>query len=113
MRIPWDTSGQFFQFLPLSSPSSEAPVRQHLSKVYGCLAGTTAMATVGAYVYVANIFRADLLGAILAIPMVLALYMWRDNGKNFLPRMALLLGFGLVSGESLSGAFLYRRNLFD
>lgn len=78
---------------------SEAPVRQHLAKVYGCLGATTGFATVGAYAYMANIYRADLLGLFASIGLLLGLILWRDNGKNFLPRLGMLMGFGLVTGK--------------
>lgn len=77
-------------------------MRQHLAKVYGCLSATTAMATAGAYAYIANIYRGDILGAFLALGLGIGLYMWRDNGKNFMGRFGLLLGFGLVSGDSFA-----------
>lgn len=73
-------------------------MRQHLAKVYGCLGATTAFATVGAYAFMANIYRTDILGMLASIGLLLGLYMWRDDGKNFLARFGMLMTFGLITG---------------
>lgn len=76
-------------------------MRQHLAKVYGCLAATTAAATVGSYAYVSEIFRGDMLCAFASIGILIALYMWRDDGKNFPARFGMLMGFGLLTGMEI------------
>lgn len=98
MKLSFEFSYEF-RFLPF--PSREQPVRQHLAKVYGCLGATTAFATVGAYAFMANIYRTDILGVFASIGLLLGLYMWRDNGKNFMARFGMLMAFGLVTGNSL------------
>lgn len=74
-------------------------MRQHLAKVYGCLGATTAFATAGAYAFMADIYRTDIMGVFATIGLLLGLYMWRDNGKNFMARFGMLMAFGLVTGN--------------
>lgn len=80
---------------------SEPNVRQHLVKVYSCLTGTTILAAVGAYVHLFQIWEAGLMSAIGSLALVLALHFTVDNGKNFHTRLAMLLGFGFLTGHCL------------
>lgn len=83
-------------------------MRQHLAKVYGCLGATTAVASVGAYAFMADIYRGDILTVFASIGLVLGLYMWRDNGKNFMPRFGMLMALGLFTGtESIEDHICY------
>ena len=76
-------------------------MRQHLAKVYACLGGTTAFAVGGAYLHMANIYQSEnFFSGLLSVALILGLYLWRDNGKNFLPRLGLLMAIGVTTGES-------------
>uniref|UniRef100_A0A1L8E2U8 Putative bax-mediated apoptosis inhibitor tegt/bi-1 n=2 Tax=Nyssomyia neivai TaxID=330878 RepID=A0A1L8E2U8_9DIPT len=79
----------------------EAPVRTHLAKVYSCLAATTAVAGIGAFVHMAEIWQAGILSALGGLALVLALHFIPDNGKNLHMRLAMLLGFGFCTGNSM------------
>lgn len=81
--------------------SSEPDVRYHLAKVYSCLTGTTLFAAVGAFVHLFNIWQAGLLSALGSIGLVILLSMTANNSKNFYSRLAMLFGFGFLSGHSL------------
>lgn len=82
-------------------PHSEPEVRQHLTKVYGCLSATTACAAVGATVHVSGLYEAGLLSAIGSLVLVLSVIGVTATDKNFYMRLGLLLGFGTLSGHSM------------
>lgn len=78
----------------------EPPVRQHLTNVYGCLALSTVVAGVGAYIdMVADLSSISFLAAIIGIGLLITLTSTRDNGKNRQMRLGLLLGFSFCSGN--------------
>lgn len=80
----------------------EPPVRQHLTNVYGCLALSTVVAGVGAYIdMVADLSSISFLAAIIGIGLLITLTSTRDNGKNRQMRLGLLLGFSFCSGLGL------------
>lgn len=79
----------------------EPAVRYHLVKVYSCLTATTLCAAVGAFVHLFGIWEAGLLSALGSLGLVLLLSTTVDNAKNFYTRLAMLLGFGMLSGHSL------------
>jgi len=79
----------------------EPAVRYHLVKVYACLTATTLCAAVGAFVHLFGIWEAGLLSALGSLGLVLLLSTTVDNSKNFYTRLAMLLGFGMLSGHSL------------
>lgn len=79
----------------------EPTVRYHLVKVYSCLTATTLCAAVGAFVHLFGIWEAGLLSALGSLALVLLLSTTVDNSKNFYTRLAMLLGFGTLSGHSL------------
>ncbi|XP_058795702.1 probable Bax inhibitor 1 [Phymastichus coffea] len=77
----------------------EAPVRQHLKNVYGCLSLSTISAAVGAYVHMYTyIMQAGLLSTIGALGLIFALISTPDNGKNRSLRLGYLLGFAFLTG---------------
>jgi len=78
----------------------EAPVRSHLKNVYASLTMTVASATIGAYVHLfTNILQGGgLLFSLVAVGLALGLHFNPDNGKNRGQRLAMLLGFGFLTG---------------
>jgi len=71
-----------------------------LKNVYASLTMTVAASTVGAYVHLfTNILQGGgLLFSLVAAGLALGLFMTPDNGKNRGTRMAMLLGFGFLTG---------------
>ncbi|XP_015513634.1 probable Bax inhibitor 1 [Neodiprion pinetum] len=77
----------------------EAPVRQHLKNVYGCLSLSTVSAAVGAYIHMyTGILEAGLLTTLGALGLLFALISTPDNDKNQKLRLGYLLGFAFLSG---------------
>ncbi|XP_050075458.1 bax inhibitor 1 [Anopheles maculipalpis] len=76
-------------------------LRQHLAKVYGCLAATCSVATVGSLIHLSGIWEAGLLSAIASLGLILGMVFTPDNGKNFVQRFCMLMGIGLFTGHSL------------
>ncbi|XP_076752485.1 bax Inhibitor-1 [Xylocopa sonorina] len=80
----------------------DAPVRQHLKNVYGCLSMSTMSAAAGAYVHIFSEFlSANLLTTIGTVVLLLALITTPDNGKNQKLRLSYLLGFAFLFGIGL------------
>ena len=71
-----------------------------MKNVYASLTMTVAASTVGAYVHLfTNILQGGgLLFSLVAAGLALGLFMTPDNGKNRGTRMAMLLGFGFLTG---------------
>ncbi|XP_011494613.1 PREDICTED: bax inhibitor 1 [Ceratosolen solmsi marchali] len=77
----------------------EAPVRQHLKNVYGCLSLSTVSAAAGAYVHMyTNFLQAGLLSTLGTLGLIFALICTPDNGKNRSLRLGYLLGFAFLTG---------------
>jgi len=95
------TSFSFDRFARNLSNHIEAPVRYHLAKVYTCLCATTVAAAGGALIHLNGIWESGLMSALLSIGLILALTFTPDNGKNFYPRLAMLLGIGAATGHSM------------
>jgi len=86
-------------FINSFSNRFEAPVRQHLKNVYGCLSLSTVSAAAGAYVHIyTEILQAGLLSTLGALGLLIALLTTQDNGKNQKLRLSYLLGFAFLSG---------------
>lgn len=80
----------------------DAPLRQHLKNVYGCLAMSTLAAGTGAYVHLfTDLLQASLLSTLGALGLLIALGVTPDNGKNQKLRLGYLLGFAFLSGLGL------------
>ncbi|KAL0100342.1 hypothetical protein PUN28_019599 [Cardiocondyla obscurior] len=89
-------------FFNAFSSTLNAPVRQHLKNVYGCLSMSTVSAAVGAYVHMYTQFlQANLLTTIGTLGLLIALMTTPDNGKNQKLRLSYLLGFAFLSGLGL------------
>lgn len=71
-----------------------------MKNVYASLTMTVAASTVGAYVHLfTNILQGGgLLFSLVAAGLAFGLFMTPDNGKNRGTRMAMLLGFGFLTG---------------
>ena len=71
-----------------------------MKNVYASLIMTDAASTVGAYVHLfTNILQGGgLLFSLVAAGLAFGLFMTPDNGKNRGTRMAMLLGFGFLTG---------------
>lgn len=79
-----------------------APVRQHLKNVYGCLSLSTVSAAAGAYVHMyTQLLQANFLTTIGTLGLLIALMTTPDNGKNQKLRLGYLLGFAFLSGLGL------------
>lgn len=76
-------------------------LRQHLSKVYGCLAATCTAATVGSLIHLSGIWEAGILSGLISLGLVLGLAFTPDNGKNFIQRFGMLMALGTFTGHSL------------
>lgn len=80
----------------------EAPVRQHLKNVYGCLSMSAVSAATGAYVHLyTEIQKAGFMTALGGLGLLMALLSTPDNGKNQKLRLGYLLGFAFLSGLGL------------
>ncbi|XP_049290553.1 bax inhibitor 1 [Anopheles funestus] len=98
------TSFANFSFERLSQQMGaklDPSLRQHLSKVYGCLAATCTTATVGSLIHLSGIWEAGLLSAIASLALILGMVFTPDNGKNLALRFSMLMGIGLFTGHSL------------
>jgi len=87
-------------FLNSFNSKFEPHVRGHLKNVYASLTMTVAASTVGAYVHLfTNILQGGgLLFSLVAAGLAFGLFLTPDNGKNRGTRMAMLLGFGFLTG---------------
>ncbi|KAK0179129.1 hypothetical protein PV327_007948 [Microctonus hyperodae] len=89
-------------FMNSFSNRLEAPVRQHLKNVYGCVSLSTVSAATGAYVHLyTDILQAGFLSTLGALGLLIALGVTPDNGKNQKLRLGYLLGFAFLSGLGL------------
>jgi len=81
----------------------EPPVRSHLKNVYAALTMSILSATVGAYIHLAtDLLRGGgILFALLGAGLAFGLHCTQDNGKNRTTRLAMLLGFGFLTGLGL------------
>lgn len=70
-------------------------------RVYACLTATTALAAVGAFVHLFSIWEAGLLSAFGSIGLAIFLGMSQEDPKKFNTRLAMLLGFGFLSGHTI------------
>ncbi|XP_058060399.1 bax inhibitor 1 [Anopheles bellator] len=98
------TSFTSFSFERLSQQMGaklDPRMRQHLSKVYGCLAATCAAATVGSFIHLSGIWQAGILSGLISLGLVLGLIFTPDNGKNLTQRFGMLMGVGVFTGHSL------------
>lgn len=62
---------------------------------------TCAAAAAGSIVHLSGLYEAGLLSAFGGLGLVIALVFTPDNGKNFNQRLAMLLGFGALTGHSM------------
>ncbi|XP_063695690.1 bax inhibitor 1 [Culicoides brevitarsis] len=95
------TSFSFDRLLYNLSSHIEQPVRHHLAKVYCLLFATCGAAAAGSIVHLSGLWEANLLSALGGLGLVIALAFTPDNGKNFNQRLAMLLGFGALTGHSM------------
>jgi len=79
----------------------EPNVRHHLVRVYACLTTTTFCAAIGAIVHLLGIFEAGLLSAFGSIGLAIYLSFAIDDPKTFYTRLAVLFGFGFLTGNSI------------
>lgn len=80
---------------------SEPSVRHHLVRVYACLTATTFCASIGAVIHLLGVFEAGLLSAFGSIGLALYLTFATDDPKTFYTRLAMLMGFGFLTGNSI------------
>ena len=78
------------------------PVRQHLRNVYACLAFSTAVAALGAYIHIyTQVLSAVLLSALGGLSLLILLLVTPYDGKNMQLRLGYLLGFAFCSGHGM------------
>lgn len=70
-------------------------------RVYACLTATTLAAAAGAALYLFGLFEAGLLGAFGSVGLAIYLSFSQDDPKTFYSRLGALLGFGLLTGNSI------------
>lgn len=70
-------------------------------RVYACLTATTALAAVGAIVHLFGIWEAGLLSAFGSLGLAIFLGLSPEDPKKFNSRLAMLLGFGFLSGHTI------------
>ncbi|KNC32926.1 putative Bax inhibitor 1 [Lucilia cuprina] len=99
-----DRLGQFLNGL---NDKYEPHVRQHLAKVYMMLCGTAAITATGSMLQMKNIIDLGMLAAIGSLLLVLGLHFYRDNGKNYYNRVAMLYAFGFCSGQTMGPLLQY------
>lgn len=77
----------------------EAPVRQHLKNVYGCVSLSALTAAAGTYVHIyTELLQGGLLCTLGSLGLLFALLATPDNGKNQKQRLGFLLGFSFFWG---------------
>jgi len=87
-------------FLNSFNTKFEPHVRSHLKNVYASLTMTVLASTLGAYVHIfTNILKGGgIVFSLLAAGLAFGLFLTPDNGKNRGQRLAMLLGFGFLTG---------------
>ena len=75
-------------------------MRTHLKNVYASLTMAVLASTAGAYVHLFTdlLSGGGILYSLVAAGLAIGLFMTPDNGKNRGTRMAMLLGFGFLTG---------------
>lgn len=71
------------------------------------LAGTAAITASGAMLQMKNIIDLGMIAALGSLLLVLGLHFYRDNGKNYYNRVALLYAFGFCSGQTMGPLLKY------
>lgn len=93
--------GRFQRFANSLGNKFEPEVRYHLAKVYTCLGATIGCSAFGSYLHLAGYLEVGLLAILASFALVLGLHFMQDDQKTFHTRLAMLLGFGFCSGQSL------------
>ena len=65
------------------------------------LGGTSAITACGAMLQMKHIVDLGMIAALGSLLLVLGLHFYRDNGKNYYNRVAMLYAFGFCSGQTL------------
>lgn len=79
----------------------EPNVRHHLVRVYACLTATSFCAAVGAIVDLLGLFEAGFLSALGSVLLALYLSFAVDDPKTYYTRLATLMAFGFLTGNSI------------
>ncbi|XP_022232895.2 bax inhibitor 1-like [Drosophila obscura] len=79
----------------------EPHVRTHLSKVYMIMGSAIAVTAGGAVFQMDDVLDFGMLAAVATLLLVVALHFYKDDGKNYKIRLAMLYAFGFFSGQSL------------
>ncbi|XP_005187554.1 bax inhibitor 1 [Musca domestica] len=98
---------QFTRFTNGLNQKYEPYVQQHLAKVYMMLGGTSAVTAIGSILQMKRYVDLGILAALGTLFLVLGLHFYRDNGKNYYTRVAMLYGFGFCSGQTLGPLLSY------
>ncbi|XP_013107024.1 bax inhibitor 1 [Stomoxys calcitrans] len=98
---------RFNRFTTGLNDKYEPYVKQHLAKVYMMLGGTSAVTAIGSMLQMKHIVDLGFLAALGSLFLVLGLLFYRDNGKNYYTRVAMLYAFGFCSGQSMGPLLSY------
>lgn len=71
------------------------------------LSATAAVTAAGALLQMNNLIDLGVIAALGSLVLVLGLHFYRDNGKNYYNRVAMLLSFGFCSGQTLGPLLQY------
>lgn len=71
------------------------------------LGGTSAVTAIGSILQMKRYVDLGILAALGTLFLVLGLHFYRDNGKNYYTRVAMLYGFGFCSGQTLGPLLSY------
>ncbi|XP_075161636.1 bax inhibitor 1-like [Haematobia irritans] len=85
----------------------EPHVQHHLAKVYMMLGGTSAVTAIGSILQMKHFIDLGMLAALGSLFLVLGLHFYRDNGKNYYTRVAMLYAFGFCSGQTMGPLLRY------
>jgi len=89
-------------FVSTLNQKMEPSLQVHMKNVYSCVALSTLATAVGAFIQIfAQLLSGALLSSLGSFVCMVALMSTRDDGKNTVMRLGLLLGFAFLSGLGL------------
>lgn len=71
------------------------------------LCGTAAVTAIGSILQVKHFLDLGIIAALGSLILILGLHFYRDNGKNYYNRVAMLYAFGFCSGQTMGPLLQY------